>query len=189
MTLSTAVREGQEANPEIRQSREYQTAMDPRKLMKERGKIRFAVIQEWRRAGRFDYADAELSAETERRLEALLAKRAATPQLSLFDQFDQPPTGRDTKLAACVATRSLRINRRQLIVELLESAGHAGMTREEMARALPPKAGKPVKDSSVSAPVQYLIKTGLAIEIGTRPGDAGIDVAVVVLAKFAGGTR
>ena len=177
MTLSTVVREGQEADSEIRESREYPTnAVDPRKIAKERGKIRYAVSREWRATGRFDYTDAELSAETERRLEALLAKLAATPQLSLFDQ---PPTGHDTKLAACIATRSQRINRRQRVVELLESAGIKGMTREEIAIALS------TKDGSVSAAIRYLIDSNVACETGTRISSAGHSVAVVALAKYA----
>ena len=156
---------------------------DPRRRERERSRIRNQVIREWRSAGRYDYTEAELNSEVERRLDALQRKlsEAGQAQLPLID-VDQVST--QAKKDACKSSREFRIAIRARIVELLEAAGIDGLTREEMATALN------VKEGAVSLPVRYLIDHAeTACIVGTRMSQLGHPVGVVVLKKFLVGEQ
>lgn len=151
---------------------------DPRWREREHCRIRTQVIREWRIAGRYDFTDAELNAEIDRRLVALQQKLSAAgqAQLPLMD-VDQVST--QAKKDACKSSRQLRIVLRSRIVELLEVAGSDGLTREQMASVLN------VKEGYVSSPVRYLIDhSEVACIVGTRQTKAGKEAGVVVLKKF-----
>ena len=154
---------------------------DPRRMAADRKRISSQVVTEWRSAGRYDYSDAEIDAEIDRRYADLSRRRAESRQLQL-PLMDVGQVAAKAKRDSCRSTRQARIGRRARVVELLEQAGSRGMTREEIAAAIPK-----CKDSSVSSPVRYLLDRDLACEPLTRASSAGIQVAVVVLSQFAGG--
>lgn len=141
-----------------------------------RQKLRFQIVRTWRSGGRFDFSDAELNAEVDRRLAAKLQNERRQYQLPLADYG---AVAAETKRTACKASRQSRINRRQQITDLLEEAGSEGMTREQIAKALDCKEGY------VSSPVFYLLKHGEACEPFKRKTSAGFDAGVVMLNKFA----
>ena len=147
---------------------------------KERDALRWQIVSEWRSDGRFDYSEAELNTEIDRRLNERSVKRLNSKQLAL-PLFDAGLVSAETRREACKASRQTRINRRFKIRELLDAAGPQGMTREAIAKAIGCKEG------GVSQPVKQLIDSGEACEPFATKSSLGFDVAVVVLVHHARG--
>lgn len=156
----------------------YQDSENTRQLERESKQIAYQVAQEWRQSQRWDFTTTELAAEVARRLEVQRRTRVNGGQLELPFDRDEAQTSRETKRDACQASRQQRIGLRQRIVELLEQAGPVGLTREQLAESLT------VKEGSVSAAVNYLVKTGEVGQPAKTLSKSGYVVAVVVLAKF-----
>jgi hypothetical protein len=151
---------------------------DSTQAARERERLRFQIVRQWRASNRWEFSEAEISTEVEMRLDTLNQNRTASRQLDLPPEAPQQ-LGHETKRESYLATRSKRFGLRDRIVDLLDQAGELGRTREELARALG------VKDGSVSAPVGGLIASGQAYEPFKRISSAGQAVAVVTLTKFA----
>jgi hypothetical protein len=152
---------------------------DSKQAARERERLRFQISREWRSRQRWDFSEAEISAEIEHRLEEITARRVAVRQLELPLAECESRLGYGTKTSSCRNTRAKRIGVRGRIVDLLTEAGSNGRTREELATLLG------MKDGSVCAAVRYLLAIGDAAEPFTRPSRCGQSVAVVVLKAFA----
>ncbi len=154
-------------------------AVDPRRVERLRAKIRNQSVREMRSAGRFDISPTELDALVASRLDRLLAKleSAGQGQLPLFDAGQ---VATETKRQSCRKTRTLRITLRDRIVEILQTAGRDGRTREELARDL---GG--IKEGTVCSPVRFLLNDGIICEPYSRESSLGNQVAVLVLCSIA----
>lgn len=147
-------------------------------LARDRERLSYQILREWRAAARWKFTDAELAAEVEKRLARLTDRSGAARQLSLPLEADQRRTSRETQREACRATRAQRIGLRERIRGLLETAGAEGMTRAAIAKRLEREV------SSVCQAVKDLIDAGEACQPSKKLGDFGHPRAVVVLAKF-----
>lgn len=153
-------------------------ALDSRQL-RDRERLRWKVLREWRLAKRFDYSEAELNSEVDRRFEALQVLRQQMPsQLELPLERDDQATSRETKRLAVYNTRPQRINRKAAILKLLKAAGQRGLTRSELAARLS------CRESDLCSPVLSLIREGKAAQPSKRPGPSGLLQAVVTLQEF-----
>jgi len=139
-------------------------------------RLRSQVVADYRSAGRFDFTDAEIDAEANRRLAIKLRNDSYQANLPLLDVGQVSAA---TKRESCKDGREARISVRHRIVGLLEAAGEIGLTREQLSTALG------VKEGSVSSPVLYLITHCGAYEPRTRKSSLGRNVAVVVLSDHA----
>lgn len=144
-----------------------------------RERLRFEIGREWKSQNRWNFTDAEMSTEIERRLAEHSARRAAAKQLELPLRTDQGCVSRETRRDAYHATRTQRETLCDRVRDLLEVAGANGMTRGDLAKRI----GKDV--GSVCQPVKSLIDAGAACEPCKQTGESGHSRAVVVLSKFA----
>jgi len=159
-------------------------SLDRRREAKERERLMWAILYEWRKAGRYQYSDADLQAEIDRRIarlrevvnskkQTLIPFEPASDEFSLQNRYD-----------SFTATRELRGTRARQILELLEKAGRRGHTRQELAKILgchPSDLCSPVNELRAS---KQVLQTAERRSVSNRPGGT-----VIILPKFAEGPQ